>query len=90
MVPGIDAYADLRQRIIGGLSGEERGDPQATAEAILKIVDAEDPPLRFIFGSETLPIARAAYAERLATWESWEDVSNAAQGGSTRGAATSR
>ena len=80
MVPGIDAYADLRQQIIGGLSGEERGDPRATAEAILEIVDAEEPPLRFIFGSETLPIARAAYAERLATWEAWEAVSNAAQG----------
>lgn len=89
MVPGIDAYADLRQRVIGSLSGEERGDPQATAGAILKIVDAEEPPLRFIFGSETLPVARAAYAERLATWEAWEAVSNAAQGESIRGDATS-
>ena len=80
MVPGLDAYADLRQQIISGLSGEERGDPRATAEAILKVVDAEEPPLRFIFGSETLPIARAAYAERLATWEAWEAPSNAAQG----------
>ena len=80
IVPGIDAYADLRKRVFGSLSGEERGDPQATAEAILKIVDAEEPPLRFIFGSGNLPIARAAYADRLATWEAWEDVSNAAQG----------
>lgn len=80
IVPGIDAYADLRKRVFGSLSGEERGDPQATAEAIFKIVDAEEPPLRFIFGSGTLPIARAAYADRLSTWEAWEDVSNAAQG----------
>jgi hypothetical protein len=27
-----------------------------------------------------LPVARAAYAERLALWEAWEDISNAAQG----------
>jgi hypothetical protein len=27
-----------------------------------------------------LPMARAAYAARLATWEAWEAVSNAAQG----------
>jgi hypothetical protein len=27
-----------------------------------------------------LPRARDAYAERLATWEAWEDVSNAAMG----------
>lgn len=80
IAPGIDAYADLRQQVVGHLSGEERGDPQATAEAILKIVDAEEPPLRFIFGSGNLPMARAAYADRLATWEAWEAVSNAAQG----------
>lgn len=80
IVPGIDAYADLRKWVFGGLSSAERGDPQTTAEAIFKIVDAEEPPLRFIFGSGTLPMARAAYADRLATWEAWEAVSNAAQG----------
>ena len=80
IAPGIDAYADFRKQVFDGLSGEKRGDPQATAAAILKIVDAEEPPLRFIFGNETLPTARAAYADRLATWEAWEDVSNAAQG----------
>jgi NAD(P)-dependent dehydrogenase (short-subunit alcohol dehydrogenase family) len=78
--PGMDAYADLRKRVFGRLSGAERGDPEATGEAILKIVDAEQPPLRFIFGNTSLPMARAAYADRLATWEAWEAVSNAAQG----------
>ncbi|BDP43307.1 hypothetical protein DAETH_32760 (plasmid) [Deinococcus aetherius] len=58
----------------------KRGDPQATAQAVLELVDAPEPPLRLILGSETLPISRAAYAERLATWEAWETVSNAAQG----------
>jgi hypothetical protein len=47
---------------------------------ILKIVDAEDPPLRFFVGTEGLPRARAAYADRIATWEAWEALSNAAQG----------
>ena len=59
---------------------QERGDPQATAEAVLKIVDAENPPLRLILGSTGLPMVRAAYADRLATWEEWKAVSNAAQG----------
>ncbi len=78
--PGMDAYAELRQQVFGRLSSAERGDPQATAEAILKIVDAEEPPLRFIVGNAMLPMVRAAYADRLATWEAWEPVSNAAQG----------
>ncbi len=76
----MDAYADLRQRVFGGLSGEKRGDPQATAEAVLQLVDAPEPPLRFMLGNQNLPQVRAAYADRLATWEAWEEVSNAAQG----------
>ena len=77
---GLDAYADLRKQVSGRLSNVQRGDPQATADAILKIVDAEDPPLRFAVGKMVLPMARAAYAERLATWEAWATVSDAAQG----------
>jgi len=50
----MDVYADLRQRIASRLSTEERGDPRATAEAILRIVDAEDPPLRFAPGGVRL------------------------------------
>ena len=76
----LEIYDGLRQQIFGNLSGEKRGDPQATAEAVLQLVDAPEPPLRFILGNQNLPQARAAYAERLATWEAWAEVSNAAQG----------
>ena len=58
----------------------ERGDPKATSEAIFKVVDAEQPPLRLFLGSHNLPEIREAYAQRLKTWEEWEAVSNAAQG----------
>ena len=80
MAAGMDEYAGLRDRVFGGLSNEVKGDPNATAGAILKLVDAEKPPLRFMLGKENLPQVRAAYADRLATWEAWESVSNAAQG----------
>jgi len=81
---GIDAYSELRKQVHARLSTIERGDPQATAEAVLKVVDAENPPLRVILGNVILPAARAAYADRVATWESWEAVSNAAQGESRK------
>jgi len=80
IAPGMDTYNELRQQVFGRMSSMERGNPQATAEAVLKIVDAENPPLRFILGSTGLPMVRAAYADRLATWEAWEADSNAAQG----------
>jgi NAD(P)-dependent dehydrogenase (short-subunit alcohol dehydrogenase family) len=56
------------------------GDPDATAPAILAIVDAEQPPLRFFLGRGPLEMTRAEYAERIATWEQWEDVSLEAHG----------
>ena len=80
IAPGMDAYAALRKGVFGHLSTVERGDPQATPEAIFKIVDAENPPLRFFVGNTGLAMARATYRDRLATWEAWEAVSNAAQG----------
>lgn len=63
----------------------ERGDPQATPDAILKVVDAENPPLRLAVGSTVLPTTRTVYADRIATWEAWENVSNAAQGDTRKG-----
>jgi NAD(P)-dependent dehydrogenase (short-subunit alcohol dehydrogenase family) len=80
----MEVYRPLRERFMESLSKMERGNPRATAAAVLKLVDAENPPLRFMLGCHNLPAAKAAYAERLATWEAWEAVSNAAQGESVR------
>jgi len=77
---GLDIYADFKTQFFGHLRDMERGDPNATPEALFQIVDAENPPLRFFLGSYNLPWVRAAYAERLATWEAWESVSSSAQG----------
>ena len=57
-----------------------QGNPVATRTAILKVVDAEQPPLRVFFGSSPLPTAKADYARRIATWEEWQPVSIEAEG----------
>ena len=57
-----------------------RGKPEATAEAILKVVDAAEPPLRLFLGTMPLPLIKERYQQRLATWEQWKDVSVEAQG----------
>jgi NADP-dependent 3-hydroxy acid dehydrogenase YdfG len=77
---GLDIYTDYKAEFLDSLKNIERGDPDATSEAIFKVVDAEHPPLRFFLGNQCLPWVRTAYAERLATWEEWAAVSNAAQG----------
>lgn len=58
----------------------KQGDPAASAKAILKIVDAEKPPLRAFFGELPLSLAKADYESRLKTWEEWQPVAVLAQG----------
>ena len=77
---GLDVYQDFKTGFFNSLGGMERGDPIATPEAIFKVVDAVNPPLRIHLGSNNLPAVRTAYAERLASWEEWDAVSVAAQG----------
>jgi NAD(P)-dependent dehydrogenase (short-subunit alcohol dehydrogenase family) len=56
------------------------GDPAASAAVVLKIVDAEHPPLRIFFGDGPLALATADYESRLATWREWEPLSIEAHG----------
>lgn len=77
---GMDIYADYKNQFFNGLKDLERGDPAATPEAMFKMVDAENPPLRLFLGSHNMAWVRKAYEERLATWEAWQAVSDAAQG----------
>jgi NAD(P)-dependent dehydrogenase (short-subunit alcohol dehydrogenase family) len=59
---------------------QTQGDPTASARAVLKIVDAEQPPLRVFFGDGPLQLAVEDYEQRLATWREWEQISIEAQG----------
>jgi NADP-dependent 3-hydroxy acid dehydrogenase YdfG len=77
---GMDVYTDFKAQFVDSLKNMERGDPAATPSALFKIIDAEQPPLRFNLGSHNLSWTRQAYAERLATWEAWDEISSAAQG----------
>lgn len=76
----LDAYEDFKTQFFEQLKGLERGNPEATPQALFRVADAENPPLRFNLGSHNLPLTRTVYAERLATWEEWDNVSIAAQG----------
>jgi NADP-dependent 3-hydroxy acid dehydrogenase YdfG len=76
----MEIYSGLKAAIFEKILKYERGDPKATPEALFKMVDAAEPPLRFFLGSHNLEGVRAAYAERLAGWEAWQPVSASAQG----------
>lgn len=74
----LPAYAPMHAAARERMSSADRGDPNATRDAILKLVDSNDPPLRLFLGKAPLGIARQRYQERIATWEKWADVSTAA------------
>jgi NAD(P)-dependent dehydrogenase (short-subunit alcohol dehydrogenase family) len=76
------AYDEMREKTAQWRATRNAapGDPAASAAAILKVVDADEPPLRVFFGAAPLDIAKADYASRLETWEKWNDVSMLAQG----------
>ncbi|MEH0108210.1 SDR family oxidoreductase [Tersicoccus sp. MR15.9] len=76
----MDAYASVREAAAKRPSANNPGDPKATRAAILKVVDAEKPPLRIFFGTAPLDIATKDYESRLATWNEWQPVSVEAHG----------
>jgi NAD(P)-dependent dehydrogenase (short-subunit alcohol dehydrogenase family) len=79
-LPTLPHYAGLRERLKAAGGGRKLGNPAATAEAILLVVDSPAPPLRLFLGEDALGIALNQYADRLATWQAWADVSRRAQG----------
>lgn len=76
----IEAYGPLREEMAKQYSeGSVDSDPRLAAEALLKLVGSEDPPLRLILGSMVFDVAVNTYEERVNTWKQWETVSRAAE-----------
>ncbi|GAA3594042.1 SDR family NAD(P)-dependent oxidoreductase [Nonomuraea rosea] len=74
------AYDALRRRL-GAVAGKQpAGDPVAAAQALLTLVDSDNPPLRVLFGQGFYPMIQQAYADRLKVWADWQDLSVAAHG----------
>ena len=75
-------YAEVRKHFLEQRSQRvsKSGDPHASAAAVLKIVDAEHPPLRVFLGEAPLSIATKDYESRLAEWHAWQPVAVEAQG----------
>jgi NAD(P)-dependent dehydrogenase (short-subunit alcohol dehydrogenase family) len=75
------AYADVHAATDAERKNRwQQGDAKASAAALLKVVDAEEPPLRVFFGEAPLRLAKADYEDRLRTWEQWQPVAELAQG----------
>jgi NAD(P)-dependent dehydrogenase (short-subunit alcohol dehydrogenase family) len=78
-LPDYQEAHDAADRMKSGFTAKA-GDPKASAAALMKVVDAENPPLRVLFGDSPLEIIQAEYESRLRTWQQWQPVAVQAQG----------
>jgi NAD(P)-dependent dehydrogenase (short-subunit alcohol dehydrogenase family) len=76
----IAAYDAGRARTSERRKHAVAGDPEATAKAMLELVDAAEPPLRVFFGDVGLPMIKQEYADRIASWEKWDHLAITSQG----------
>ncbi|MFJ6567994.1 SDR family NAD(P)-dependent oxidoreductase [Streptomyces sp. NPDC091292] len=75
----LPAYTDFRANLPISPAAR-RAVPSATRDAILAVVDSPEPPLRIFFGKGPLDLMRSEYGNRIAEWEKWDEVSQAAHG----------
>lgn len=73
-------YEQVRAAFQAGLTDDIFGNPDATPEAILKLIDSPNPPLRLFLGKMALPWVKQVTAARMETWEGWQDVADKAHG----------
>ncbi|MCX4650201.1 MULTISPECIES: SDR family NAD(P)-dependent oxidoreductase [unclassified Streptomyces] len=65
----IDDYAErtaATKKVWESMNGQQTGDPVKLADALLKVADLEQPPLRFIAGDDCLQVVEAKATELLA------------------------
>ncbi len=76
----LPAYDAVREANAARRGSSKPGDPDASGPAILKLVDAEEPPLRCFFGANAFNMVRPDYEARIASWEEWDWLAKEAHG----------
>jgi NAD(P)-dependent dehydrogenase (short-subunit alcohol dehydrogenase family) len=73
-------YEKVKADLFASFPQDFFGDPKATADAVLKLVDSENPPLRLFIGKMSYPFVKQAYDSRWKEWNAWKQVSDQAHG----------
>jgi NAD(P)-dependent dehydrogenase (short-subunit alcohol dehydrogenase family) len=74
----IEDYAERNaamRELYESMDGKQPGDPAKLAQALLTIVDQEQPPFRFIAGADAIEQAEAKLAERQQQIDAYRDLS---------------
>ena len=68
------ASAHQNKNSIRGYSGNQPGDPERAAKAIIKAVESENPPLRLLLGAAALKNARLKLDQLKNDFDTWADT----------------
>ena len=71
-IDGYEPTSGKMRKYFDEMNGKQAGNPQKAAEAILAVVDAENPPLHLLLGKSTIPRLRSklqALEKDVAAWE---------------------
>ncbi|WP_029014255.1 SDR family NAD(P)-dependent oxidoreductase [Niveispirillum irakense] len=74
---GDDAYAasvGASLGRLGAMAGQQKGDPDRAAQALLSLADAENPPVHLLLGSDAWQRMKVKLTEMEAEMEAWRDV----------------
>lgn len=74
----LPAYEQLHEAVNASFASMPVADPAIVGPELLKVVDADKPPLRIFFGPLAAQVVPHVYAERLKTWEAWAHVGTGA------------
>lgn len=73
----MDAYQDTVGKFLNfldNIEGKQPGDPRKAAEAIIKVVNSDNPPLRLVLGKYAYSKFRQKLASLTAELDAWEEI----------------
>ena len=73
-----EVLAARREAMSGALARTQPGDPRRAGEALLQVLDSEQPPRRLLLGAMAADTGPRTYRERLQEWERWDAVARGA------------
>jgi NAD(P)-dependent dehydrogenase (short-subunit alcohol dehydrogenase family) len=79
-IPDYDALFDPVRQARVEKSGKQLGDPAKAAQAMLALIDADDPPPHLLLGSDALGLVRARLAAREHELDAWAHLTVSTDG----------
>lgn len=79
-IPDYDSLFDPLRAARQAKSGKQLGDPAKAAQAILRVVEAPEPPAQILLGSDALNLVREHLHQRLAEIDQWQALTRSTDG----------